>query len=154
MCQSFPGLFSIDLSYNKVCCLQTIVDELTSLEKVKMINFKGNPVVLAKNYRAIMKQRFQHIIKLDSITAFTEAEETAKKKKKVNRDAYGNVIIDTSDNIPIEKCLEFELHLRLMQNACGVYLNPDNCPAEIDLNPIAPEKKSSVFTLSYVDHLG
>jgi len=34
---------------------------------------------------------------LDSITAFTEAEETAKKKKKVSRDAYGNVIIDTSD---------------------------------------------------------
>ena len=61
-----------------------------------------------------MKQRFQSIIKLDSVTAFTEAEETAKKKKKVTRDAYGNIIVDTSDHIPIEKELEFELHFRLL----------------------------------------
>lgn len=93
---------------------------------------------------------------MDSITAFTEAEETAKKKRKIKRDAYGNEIIDTSDHIPIEKCMEFELHFRLMQQANGVYLNPDNCPAEngLELNNVAPEKKSSVFTLTYVDHEG
>jgi hypothetical protein len=62
-----------------------------------MINFKGNPVVLSKDYRAIMKQRFQNLVKLDGTTAFSEAEETAKKKKKTKRDAYGNVILDTSD---------------------------------------------------------
>lgn len=66
---------------------------------------KGNPVVLAKNYRAIMKQTFKDLMKLDSITAFTEAEEAAKKKKKVKRDAYGNVIVDTSNDIPIEKAV-------------------------------------------------
>lgn len=70
-----------------------------------MINMKGNPVVLAKNYRAIMKQTFKDLMKLDSITAFTEAEEAAKKKKKVKRDAYGNVIVDTSNDIPIEKAV-------------------------------------------------
>jgi len=39
---------------------------------------------------------------------------------------------------------------------CGVYLNPDNCPVEngLDLNIIAPEKKSSVYTMTYVDHEG
>jgi hypothetical protein len=31
---------------------------------------------------------------LDGIPAFTEAEETAKKKKKVKFDAYGNAIVD------------------------------------------------------------
>ena len=63
-----------------------------------MINLKGDPVVLSKDYRAIMKQRFQHLVKLDGTTAFSEAEEAAKKKKKkTKRDAYGNVILDTSD---------------------------------------------------------
>lgn len=53
--------------------------------------------MLSKDYRAIMKQRFQNLVKLDGTTAFSEAEETAKKKKKTKRDAYGNVILDTSD---------------------------------------------------------
>ena len=79
-----------------------------------MINFKGNPVVLSKNYRSIIKQRFNQIVKLDSTQAFTEAEEAAKKKKKVVRDAYGNIIHDTSDHIPIEKPFSFELHFRLL----------------------------------------
>jgi hypothetical protein len=121
-----------------------------------MINFKGNPVILSKNYRAIIKQRFNQLIKLDSTQAFSEVEEAAKKKKKVVRDAYGNVIHDTSDHIPLEKDLSFELHFRLLSNVCGVYLNPDNCPVEngLDLNNVAPEKKSSVYTMTYVDHEG
>lgn len=61
-----------------------------------MINFKGNPVVLTKDYRSIMKQRFQQIVKLDGNSAFTEAEEIIKKKKKVKKDVYGNVIVDLS----------------------------------------------------------
>jgi len=95
-------------------------------------------------------------VKLDSITAFSEVEESAKKKKKVSRDAYGNIIVDTSDHIAIEKELEFELHFRLLNNVAGVYLNPDNCPAEngLDLTNLPPEKKSSVFFLKYVDHEG
>jgi len=121
-----------------------------------MINFKGNPVVLAKNYRAIMKQKFNSILKLDSVTAFSEAEETAKKKKKVKRDAYGNVIIDTSDHIPIEKDFTFELNFRLLSQIPGVYLNPENCPESLglDLTSLPAEKKSSVFTMTYTDHEG
>jgi hypothetical protein len=95
-------------------------------------------------------------LKLDSITAFTEQEEAAKKKKKVTRDAYGNVIVDTSDHIPIETVLEFELHFRLMANQAGVYLNPDNCSPDngLDLTALDAGKKSSVFTLTYIDHHG
>jgi hypothetical protein len=35
-------------------------------------------------------------VKLDGIAAFTEAEEIIKKKKKVKKDVYGNVIVDLS----------------------------------------------------------
>lgn len=155
ICHSFPNLFSIDLSFNQVCSLTTVVDNLTQLKSVKMINFKGNPVVLSKDYRAIMKQRFQHLVKLDGTTAFSEAEEAAKKKKKTKRDAYGNVILDTSDQIPIKKAVTFELSFRLLSNCSGVYLGPDNCPeGTIDLSAVAAEKKSSVFSMSYVDHEG
>lgn len=55
----FPNLFSVDMSFNKVCCLQTIVDSFKHCAGLKMLNFKGNPVVLAKNYRPILKQKFQ-----------------------------------------------------------------------------------------------
>jgi hypothetical protein len=118
-----------------------------------MINLKGNPVVLSKNYRAIMKQTFKDLVKLDTITAFTEAEEAAKKKKKVKRDAYGNVIVDTSGDIPISRGLSFELHFRLMNPVTGLYLNPENCNTEtLDLSSLQPHQKSSSYHLQYVDH--
>lgn len=79
-----------------------------------MINFKGNPVALTKDYRQIMKQRFQQIVKLDGNAAFTEAEEIIKKKKKVKKDVYGNVIVDLSGQIPIEKSVTFEIYFRLL----------------------------------------
>lgn len=101
-----------------------------------MLDLKNNPVCLTKNYRAIIKQRFQQLVKLDGTTAFTEVEEAAKKKKKHKRDAYGNIIKDANDELPIEQQVTFELHFRLLQNCTGVYLQPDNCPAEngLDLN--------------------
>lgn len=52
---SFPNLFSVDLSFNRVCSLQVVVDSFSSLTSLKMINLKANPVVLTKDYRAIMK---------------------------------------------------------------------------------------------------
>ncbi len=83
-------------------------------------------------------------------------EEAAKKKRKIKRDAYGNIITDLNDQIPIEQQVTFELQFRLLQNCTGVYLQPDNCPAEngLDLNQLAPEQKSSSFSLSYIDHEG
>ena len=59
-----------------------------------MIDLKGNPVVITKDYRIVMKQNFPNIAILDGIVAFSEIEIAAKKKKKVKRDAYGNIIID------------------------------------------------------------
>ena len=94
-------------------------------------------------------------MKLDSVTAFTEAEEAAKKKKKVKRDAYGNIIVDTSGDIPISRELSFELHFRLLSPVPGLYLNPDNCNTEaVDLGALQPRQKSSSYHLQYVDHTG
>lgn len=58
ICKSFPNLFSIDLSYNQICSLTTVVENFEELKSIKIINLKGNPVVLSKDYRVIMKQRF------------------------------------------------------------------------------------------------
>lgn len=74
-----------------------------------MIDLKCNPVVLSKNYRQIIKQKFDNLLRLDGTVAFSEVEVALKKKRKVKRDAYGNVIIDTSDFLPIEKAITFEM---------------------------------------------
>ena len=55
-------------------------------------------------------------MRLDGTVAFNESEVAAKKKKKVKRDAYGNVIVDTSDYLPIEKAITFEMEFRLLSN--------------------------------------
>lgn len=94
ICKSFPNLFSIDLSYNQICSIETVVDNLTQLQKIRLIDLKCNPVVLSKNYRQIIKQKFTNLVRLDGTVAFSEVEVALKKKKKVKRDAYGNVIID------------------------------------------------------------
>jgi hypothetical protein len=64
-----------------------------------MINTKGNSVCLNKDYRAILKQNFLLLSTLDGIPAFSEAEEAAKKKRKVKFDAYGNAVVDQSSLI-------------------------------------------------------
>jgi hypothetical protein len=53
-------------------------------------------------------------VKLDGTQAFSEQEEIAKKKKKVKRDIYGNVIVDTSGQLPILSLVTFEFQLRLL----------------------------------------
>ena len=63
---------------------------------------------------------------MDGIPAFTEAEETAKKKKKVKFDAYGNAIVDQSEFIQVTKTIKFELSFRLLQNLNGIYLSPES----------------------------
>ena len=154
ICQNFPNLFSIDLSYNQVCSLEAVVNNFKELGQIRMIDLKCNPVCISKNYRQILKQRFANLVHLDGSHAFSEAEIAAKKKKKVKRDAYGNVIIDTSDFLPIEKAVEFEMHFRLLQNATGIYLQAEHCPLDYDLTALAPEQKSSVYSVCYVDHEG
>jgi Leucine-rich repeat (LRR) protein len=56
--RSFPNLFSIDLSYNDIVSLQSVVDNLKQLASLKLLDLKSNPVCLTKNYRPIVKQRF------------------------------------------------------------------------------------------------
>jgi len=152
--RNFPNLFSIDLSHNQLCSLETFIDNIECLNKIKLLDLKCNPVCLSKNYRQIIKQRFPNLVRLDGTVAFSEAEVSAKKKIKVKRDAYGNVIKDTSSFLPIEKPITFEMQFRLLSNLNGCYLQAENCPPEFDLTSIPAESKSSVFTVCYVDHLG
>lgn len=83
--------------------------DLKKLQSVKMLNTKGNSVCLNKDYRAIIKQTFQNLKVLDGLPAFTEAEETAKKKKKVKFDAFGRAIVDESALIQPTKGVTLEL---------------------------------------------
>lgn len=128
---------------------------LTVLSGIKMVSFKGSPVCLAKDYRAILKQRFQQLKMLDGTPAFSEAEEALKKKRKKKFDAYGNEIKDTSDQIEITSEINLEINFRLLQHVSGVYLVPgENCAADFDPTPLEPEQKSSAFYLRYTNHLG
>ena len=119
-----------------------------------MANFKGSPVCLSNQYRAILKSHFQQLKFLDGVAAFTEAEEALKKKKKRKFDAYGNEIVDTSGQIPVEKDFKFEVCLGLLQNVQGTYLQAENMPAEFDLTALKPEEKSSVFYCTFTDRDG
>ena len=146
---AFPNLFSLDLAFNDVCSLDHLINCLKLMPKMKMVNLKGNPVVLSKNYRAIMKQRFQQLKVLDGTQAFSDTEQALMDKKKKKFDAYGNEIIDLSGQIPVEKVLTLELSLRLMQQVQGVYLTAEMCPPDFDLNGLPAKSKSSVFYLKY-----
>ena len=69
----------------------------------------GASVCLNKDYREIIKQTFQNLKVLDGLPAFNEAEETAKKKKKVKFDAFGRAIVDESALIQPTKGVTLEL---------------------------------------------
>ena len=60
------------------------------------------------------------------------------------------------DPCEYEKNVTFEFQFRLLSNVTGVYLSPENCPAEngLDLSSLTPDKKSSVYTMTYIDHEG
>ena len=101
-----------------------------------MLYLTGNPLQLTPNYREILKQRFQSLRILDGTTAFTEAEENAKKKRHkrvqarlahlgdIPKDAFK---IPEADLIPIQDSTVLELELRLLNNVQGVYINETNC---------------------------
>lgn len=73
---------------------------------------------------------------LDGTTAFTEAEENAKKKRikrvqarlahlgDIPKDAYK---IPEAELIPIQDNVVLEVELRLLDNVQGVYINETNC---------------------------
>lgn len=75
---------------------------------------------------------------MDGVPAFSEAEEALKKKKRKKFDAYGNEILETSDQIEIVREVDFELALGVLTNVQGLYLQAEHVPPEFDLTPLAP----------------
>jgi hypothetical protein len=148
----FPNLFSLDLANTQVQSLATVVNCLNALRSLKMVSFKGSPVCLSKDYRKVIKQRFQQLKMLDGVVAFSEAEEALKKKKKKKFDAYGNEIVDTSGLCAIDPEVRLDIKFGLLSNVSGVYIKPEHIPEEYDLTPLAPTQKSSFFHIEFVDY--
>ena len=122
---NFPNLFCLDASFNELCDFREACRELETLESIKMLYLFGNPLMLTPNYREILKQRLQNLKILDGTTAFTEAEENAKKKHRkrvqarlahlgdIPKDAFK---IPESELIPIQDNVVIELEFRLADN--------------------------------------
>ena len=133
---NFPNLFCLDVAFNELCDFRQACTTLETLESIKMMYLLGNPLCLISNYREILKQRFQNLKILDGTTAFTEAEENAKKKRikrvqarlahlgDIPKDAYK---IPEAELIPIQDNVVLEVELRLLDNVQGVYINETNC---------------------------
>lgn len=52
-----PNLFSLDLSNNDLCSLETSVTWIKSLGSLKMMSLEGNPLALAPNYALIISEK-------------------------------------------------------------------------------------------------
>lgn len=77
---TFPKLFCIDIAHN---CLESItgtIVTLSTLPDLKMLYLIGNPVMLAPNYRNVMKTKFNKLKVLDGVPTLNEAVNTRKKK--------------------------------------------------------------------------
>ncbi len=49
--QCYPGLVSLDLSLNKLCARESLVQHLPRLKELKLLTLLGNPVTLLLYYR-------------------------------------------------------------------------------------------------------
>ena len=163
---NFPNLFCLDAAFNSLCDFRRSCQELDVVsDTLKMLYLTGNPLQLTPNYREILKQRFQALKILDGTTAFTEAEENAKKKHRkrvqarlahlgdIPKDAFK---IPAADLIPIQDNAVIELEFRLINNLQGIYINETNCQQleTLNLDEVPEERKSSVYWLRYTNHFG
>lgn len=126
---------------------------------LKMLYLIGNPLMLASNYRQVIKTKLQKLKVLDGTPTLNEAESTKKKKPKADSalSSYSQrnqgpdleeLVKDVSDNFTLD------LHLRVLQNIDGVYLTEETCKPEVLETLANDSEKSSVFWLSYTDHHG
>ena len=60
---------------------------LSGLPDLKMLYMIGNPMMLAPNYRSVMKLKFKNLRVLDGTPTLNEAEGTKKKKKTVQSES-------------------------------------------------------------------
>lgn len=154
---SFPKLFCLDISHNRLESITKTLKVLLTMNDLRMLYLIGNPLMLAFNYRQVIKKKLQKLKMLDGTPTLNEAESTKKKKPKADSglSSYSQknqgpdveeLVKDVSDNFTLD------LHLRVLQNIDGVYLTEETCKPEV-LETLANDSdKSSVFWLTYTDH--
>ena len=110
-----------------------------------MLYLVGNPIVLVHDYREILKQNFPNLIYIDNVLAVAESESPKKRRKRLEE--------LKNKKIEIKNDISLDFQLRLLSNIDGVYLTEDICKVEI-LDTLKDEEKSSVFWLTFRNHLG
>lgn len=146
---TFPKLFCIDIAHN---CLESItgtIVTLSTLPDLKMLYLIGNPVMLAPNYRNVMKTKFNKLKVLDGVPTLNEAVNTRKKKFVDSTRS----IVDASTLISdVNENFTLDMNFRVLSNVDGIYLTEETCKPEILETLTQDSDKSSVFWFSYVDH--
>ncbi|KAJ3393496.1 hypothetical protein HDU92_007692 [Lobulomyces angularis] len=111
-CSMFPeNLKSLDLSFNNLTNLVSTVDVLKPFKNLKILNLKGNPFCLIKNYK---KFCLKNLIFLNYFDDFKIAITTVKKDvNTLTTEGENNVVdeISTSEGIPDEVESDDEISL-------------------------------------------
>jgi len=158
--QTFPKLFCIDISNNRLESITGALQTLILLPDLKMLYLLGNPLTLAPNYRQVLKTKLQKLKILDGVPTLNEAENTKKKKPKADsalssysqRSQQGPDLVELVRDV--QENFTMDLHMRVLQNIDGIYLTEETCKPEV-LETLANDSdKSSIFWLSYQNHLG
>ena len=143
--EQYPNLFCLDLSHNDIDNITYTLEYLKKLQSLKMLYLVGNPIVLVHDYREILKQNFPNLIYIDNVLAVAESESPKKRRKRLEE--------LKNKKIEIKNDISLDFQLRLLSNIDGVYLTEDICKVEI-LDTLKDEEKSSVFWLTFRNHLG
>lgn len=89
-----------------------------------MLYLIGNPVMLAPNYRNVMKTKFNKLKVLDGVPTLNEALNTRKKKIVESTRS----IIDTNTLISdVNENFTLDMNFRVLSNVDGIYLTEETC---------------------------
>ena len=119
--RNFPSLFCLDLQHNTLCDLSHSIQFFQKLENLRLLYLAGNPLALTYRYREILKENLQELRFIDGTPAFTEVEESLKKKMrkrflKQEQLIPGGVFqfVKECDRIKIRDLLSFEIQIRAL----------------------------------------
>ena len=68
----FPNLFSLDVSFNDLCDMESAIVWCNQLEKLKMLFLEGNPLVLTNHYNKVITERIPTLKVLDGSAVFVD----------------------------------------------------------------------------------
>ncbi|XP_071945269.1 leucine-rich repeat-containing protein 43-like [Antedon mediterranea] len=63
----WPNLLSLDLSHNNLCGLPEVVQQLSSLTKLRNLSLIANPLALIPGYRGFVVDSLKHLLILDDL---------------------------------------------------------------------------------------